>query len=130
MRIWDYGIYIEKIFSKQLPLPLTLTPTPMHPHSCIQLFLKLVVEIVHGILQSPLRGKRSSLLWRDGGPTNSSNPLSNPFSNPLSNPLSNPFSNQNVQVGNRIFLKPNTKNISTKFHKNLSPSPPEGERFY
>jgi hypothetical protein len=50
----------------------------------------------------PLRGKRSSLLWRDGGPMNSSNPMSNP----LSNLISNPISNQNVRVGNRIFLKP------------------------
>jgi hypothetical protein len=28
----------------------------------------------------------------------------------------------------KIFLKPNSRKISTNFHENLSPSPPEGER--
>jgi len=96
---------------------------------------------------NPLRGKRSSLLWRDGGPMNFPTHCQTKYQTKMSEwateYISNPPSEFCIQFVKtkmktkmkmkseyKIFLKPNTKKYkknSTNFHENLSLSP-KGER--
>ena len=62
--------YFSNQFSNQFSNPILKPNTKSLYPIYIQSFLNLVIEIFHGILQSPSWGKRSSLLWRDGGPMN------------------------------------------------------------